>query len=676
MRAIFIALFLFCAQGQLQGKSICVSLLVKQNLTYLKECLDSVEEIADCIAISTEEGLSQYNHWIIEEFVINTGMPTRIEEKKAPTEKERISFAQKTLLECDLDPEDTHILFLDSGQTLTVRPEFNKHSLTETSYRFLEEYKSLSFSCLNGKLIHASRPEENSKKLNSLCIEDQEDAAFHLKKQIFAVQEQPENLCALLLLALAHKSLKHYDNVLFWFKSRIEKEGDPEEVWFAKWMIGECYEAQNAWENALNAYLEAYQFWPQRREPLRKIANYYRLRGKNDLSYLFAKQGARIPSSDAGHLFSYPPLSDYEFDEEISIAAYYTQFKEDGYTASSDLMIRKHVPAHIKEQAFRNVLFYVEPLKNAHFLPIQFDFPLIQEGDEERYHPMNPSIEKTTWGYKVICRTVNYTQTGAKSFHTSDKTGIFRTRNFLLHYDTNFHLLSEREILENLPRKRVRSWISANIQGLDDCRIFCDGAHSWFTCTASDTNPTGNFQIALCKLGEEKNNQPIHVEKLTPLLGPDPNRCEKNWLPFFKDDLLHLIYSYDPFMIVKPDPETGACTSVLEYSPQHDFSRFRGSAAPIPFDQGFLILVHEVALLPDYSRVYLHRFVLLDKTFIITRVSRPFIFDHQGVEYCCSMTLDHSGKNLILPIGLEDREARLCIVDTETVRSLLNPLPS
>ncbi len=159
---------------------------------------------------------------------------------------------------------------------------------------------------------------------------------------------------------------------------------------------------------------------------------------------------------------------------------------------------------------------------------------------------------------------------------------------------------------------------------------------------------------------------------LTPLLGPDPTRCEKNWLPFIKDGELFVAYSYDPFVVFRPDFQTGECKLALYQETDHDFSRFRGSAAPIVLDDGYLMLVHEVSILPEYYRCYLHRFLYLNRDFKIVRQSKPFTFMHQGVEYCCSMTIDHSGNQLILPIGIEDREAYLCFIDLNTVRNLLS----
>ena len=95
---------------------------------------------------------------------------------------------------------------------------------------------------------------------------------------------------------------------------------------------------------------------------------------------------------------------------------------------------------------------------------------------------------------------------------------------------------------------------------------------------------------------EPGGSGPLHVEKLVPLKGIDPARCEKNWLPFVKNNELYAIYGYDPLIILKINRETGDCETVLNEEPDHDFSKFRGSAAPIAFDDGYLILVHEVVM--------------------------------------------------------------------------------
>ena len=195
------------------------------------------------------------------------------------------------------------------------------------------------------------------------------------------------------------------------------------------------------------------------------------------------------------------------------------RFKAEGHSSINKILLNKNVPFYVKNQSYKNLLFYIQKIKNLKIRPIQIDLPLILETSDEHYHPMNPSILKTDDGYTVICRSVNYTQIGAKIFNTIDPFGFYRTRNFLLSYDKNFTLLSQKEIVDTLDRERYRS---LNIQGFEDCRIFEMNGSPWFTCTTTDTSPHVSHQISLCKLPENTSDPDVPIEKLIPLKGPDP----------------------------------------------------------------------------------------------------------------------------------------------------------
>ena len=692
---------------------LCLSLTTKNNESTIWQCLESAKEFVDCISIC-DMGSTDRTQEYIEEFLFYTGIPGKIYQREA----QKIGYnqtvaalaAQKTLKSFGFPLNHSYILISDSDRYFQAGQNFDKNTLRHDSYLVMERSSLLGYSqyCPNlfksslssdaiGLLVEQqlSATTQPLPKFRTLILEDhplhidlkEEDKAleenlkeeFRVKKlnrklELFtqALEDDPENTKALLYLAQAQKNLKNYDDAIASYAKRVEIAGNLEEVWFSKYMIGSCYEDMGIWTNALYWYLEAYQFEPDRAEPIRKIATHYRMQGQNDLAYIFAKHGLRVPYNETQNLFPPSPLLDYQFDEEISIAAYYTRYRDEGYAASSDLLLRKDTPDHIREQGYRNILFYAQNIK-ARSQSIRIPLPPINPDSTQCYYPMNPSIQKTEEGYKVICRAVNYTQVGAKHFETIDAEGIFRTKNFLLHYDRSFKLLSQREIVENLPREKFHAFI---VQGLEDCRIIDWKGGSGFFCTTFDSNPSGAIQVSFCKFpAEDAPYGPIEVEQLTPLKGPNPNRHEKNWLPFLKDGAIHLIYSSDPFIIYKPDLETGECTTVLEYVPEHDFSRFRGSAAPVPFDEGYLMLIHEVVQLPDYTRNYLHRFVYLDQDFVVKKTSKPFTFSHNGVEFCISMTIDHAEKHLILPVGIEDHEALLYFVDLNEVRSMLTPLP-
>lgn len=679
-----------------ENVKICLAIVVKNEEDTIWRCLNSAKDIIDCLCIC-DTGSTDNTITIVKQFMQDNGIPGNIyqHEWKNAGENRTLSAneAKKVLKELGFSLEHSYTLYLNADDILKIGPDFRKDQLDADAYLLRETSSFLSYSRYTPHLLRASFHWQSngtvheqwscsipvsSKNLQNLTIEDQiRDANEDTLRQnvdllTSALEKEPENSKYMFYLAQSYKCLKNYEKAIFWYQARLKKQEEMEEVWFSKYMLGECYENIGDWNQALSWYLNAYQANPDRAEPLKNIATYYRLQGQNELAYLFAKHGSQIPCPRDPVSFSSSPCYEYQFDEELSIAAYYTRFRNEGYQAASDLLIKKNVPWYIKDQTAKNILFYVQNLPNAHFQPIEIDLPLIHKGMNARYNPMNPSIYKTEDGYKLICRAVNYTQIGAKIFNTVDPTGVFRTKNFLVHYDPDFNFLSQHEITETLSRERIRSF---NVEGLEDCRLFEFGNRSWFTCTTFDTNPTGTLQISLCKLSD-RTSTTLPVESLLPLKGPDPYRCEKNWLPFIKDHALHLIYSSDPFIIYKPDLDTGDCETVLYYEPDYDFSRFRGSSAPISFDDGYLMLVHEVSYLPEYHRCYMHRFLYLDKNFIAQRLSKPFTFQHQGVEFCASMTLDHSETKLILPIGIEDREAYLCFVDLDTVRSLLQPLPT
>lgn len=701
MLVLVLGMLLSAASLMGEDAKICLTMIVKNESKIIERCLNSVKDIADCISIC-DTGSTDNTVQIIEQFMQTNHIPGKVykHEWKNFGHNRTLSFhaAQQTLANLKFPLEKTYLLHLDADMMLQVHPGFSKAMLEVDSYLIAQ--KQSSYTLYNIRLTRASLPWESvgvtheywsckvpcrRESLKTLSIDDRNDGGCKadkferdIKLLTQGLEQEPENERYLFYLAQSYICLNKYDDAIKWYQKRIDKGGWKEEVWYSKFMIGQCYEGMGQWDKALDCYLDAHQFNPERAETLYQISRYYRLKEKYHLSYLFAHQGSQVPYPQQQILNVSYPIYDYLFDEDISVAAYYTPHKEEGYAATNRLMLKKEVPQHIKDQAYKNMLFYVSNLKDAEYKPIQIDLPLIREGLAAHYNPMNPSIKKTDAGYDVICRTVNYMQIGAKHFKSLDlfdASNTAKTRNFLVRYDRDFNLLSQKEIIEKLPCER---WKVSNVEGLEDCRMFEYNNAIWFACTTLDTNPTGQPQISLCKLADNSGSL-VYAEKLIPLLGPDPFRCEKNWLPFIKDKEIHLIYSYDPLVIYIPklDEENGKLTNqvILRFeNPKHDFSRFSGSAAPVKFEDGYLLLVHET-IYDDMQRNYMHRFVYMDQDFGIKKVSKPFTFLHKGIEYSCGFTIDHSGTKLVIALGIEDREAYLCTVHLDTVRFLLEPLP-
>lgn len=681
----------FFQQSTKQDKpKLCLTMIVKNESKIIERCLTSVKDVVDCISIS-DTGSTDNTVEIIENFLKKNKIPGKVHHHPwknfGYNRTLSAKAAQETLLELKFNPLNTYLLLLDADMLLDVGDDFKKESLVADSY--LLEQKNNSIAYFNTRLIRASlpwecvgvtheywscsTPNQPMEQISTLKIDDREDGGCKADKFERDVRllkqgliDEPNNERYMFYLGQSYRCLRQYDDAINWYKKRIDKGGWIEEVWFSKCMIGEMHEEMGSWDQALIWYLDAYETLPQRAESLHKIATHYRLNGKNNLAYLFAKQGSAIPYPKDFLLFVYYPVYEYQFDEEMSIAGYYTPFKNEGFSAANRLILNKNTPAHVKETTYKNILYYVENLKIAKQIPIQIKLPPLFENSSEKYNPMNPSIKKTKEGYNLICRTVNYTQDNGNNYRSRDpKDSTVRTKNFLVSYDPSFKMIDQREIIENLPRERHPT----SILGLEDCRLIESDQNHWIFSTTFDTHP-GTVGQTLCTMKNNPHEKgPLFVEKFLPIQGPAPGRCEKNWLPFVRNGELLAIYECDPLTILKIDRKTGACENFSKKETKHDFSKFRGSAPPIEFDNGYLFLVHEVVFTDQ--RTYLHRFVYLDSDLNITKVSKPFTFLQKGIEYCCGMTIDHDQKQCILSVGIDDKEALLLFVDLNHIQNIL-----
>lgn len=669
------------ATGQ---NKICLVMAVKNDASVVKDCLESTRGIVDYISICdlgcTDQTIEKIEAFAQESQISLCITPSVWNQNESPTSL-AVSAAKQFLSNLQEPLAETYLLIVKPDSICRVGSDFQKEKLTDDLYAIRCASPILSYFSYPISLIRASCSEQlNSKertsRLQSLHLDGNEHPEYKSRKtEREAVRltkesnKNPNDPHLLFELAGIHCALQNYDRMLELYQKRISLPEIGDEVWLSKYRLGEYFETRCLWPEAQYWYLEAYRQDPTRTEPLKKIATHYRFLGINDLGTLFALQG-HLTSLDEHTLYPIPSIAEYEIDHELSITAFYTPQKEEGFLAADRLILKRDVPWFIKNQAYQNVLFYVQPIKSRTHFPIKIDCPFINEQTQQRFFPTNPSIVKTDSGYEVICRTVNYTQVGAKYYDVHDPKGIVRTRNFLLKYDPCFFLLSQEEIIEILPRHREESVY--HVTGLEDCRLFYWNQSPWFTCTTMDVSLYRVPKISLCKLSEQGLRGKRHVEALIPLQGPEPARCEKNWLPFVKDGDLHLIYCYEPFTIYKPDLETGHSTTLFSGSDQNDYSNFRGSAPPIPWKDGYLFLIHEVVQKQDLTRTMLHRLVFFDQQFQIKRLSLPFIFDHLGIEYCCGFALDHSNTQLIFAVGLEDKEAHLYFVDCTEIEMMLD----
>lgn len=371
-------------------------MIVKNESRIIERCLNNVKDLVDCISIC-DTGSTDDTIEIIEKFMQKYRIPGKVHrhpwQNFGHNRTLSAQAAQQTLRQLDFPLAQTYLLLLDADMVLEIDPAFNKKEMKADSYYLQQKNNDITY--FNIRLVKASLPWQSigvtheywscktpcrHEKLLTLKIDDREDGGCKgdkLERDIRllsqGLKDEPDNERYMFYLAQCFKGLKRYEEAISHYKSRIAKGGWKEEVWFSKFMIGDTYQEMGNWDQALYWYLDAFQYNPQRAEPLQKIANYYRQNNQHDLAYLFAKQGSSIPYPKDQFLFVSYPVYGYQFDEEISIAAYYTPFRDEGFAAANRLVLKKDVPKYIKDQTYKNLLFYVQNLKGSYILPLNKD---------------------------------------------------------------------------------------------------------------------------------------------------------------------------------------------------------------------------------------------------------------------------------------------------------------
>jgi hypothetical protein len=273
----------------------------------------------------------------------------------------------------------------------------------------------------------------------------------------------------------------------------------------------------------------------------------------------------------------------------------------------------------------------------------------------------------------MIVRTVNYSIRADGSYKIPPP-GIVQTRNFLVMLGAGMLPLPGTRPVE-LANPKPQN-MKCTIVGLEDLRIV-DISDTEITCTGTrlDASPTGSPEIWRFTWSPTTGRIIDYDADIAPRrLSAQGRTPEKNWLPFG----WQILYGHTPITILDADGEN----PVTLPTPGLDLSGFRGGAAPIPYRDGLLYVIHEVVhpTKPGTRRVYLHRFCHApDGDFSRLRISIPFTFmADPGIEFCAGIAaaIDDPENAVVLSYGREDASAWTCRTSVETVEKLLNACAS
>lgn len=371
------------------------------------------------------------------------------------------------------------------------------------------------------------------------------------------------------------------------------------------------------------------------------MSRHYRLKSENQLSYDCTQRALT---------FVIPEEKKYLVWEEVSIVTCYLNKKEEGYQAADIVTMSEHAPFSTVNLAMKNQSFYMQalPLTNV----VTISHPV-----DANYVTSSAAIIPKDNGFLLNVRAVNYELTKQGHYVPKDVDNIIRTRNYLLDVDNELKTTSVVELLDSTDSRKY----PGRVHGIEDLRLFAPGE---FFCTCLEVNKDNIAQMCYGQFTEDGT-----VTKLLPLQVSNKLQCEKNWLPLYIKDVLHMIYTVSPLRLYSVNTDTGAVTLIKEIDlvPDKNIDFFRGSASLIEHKDGWLGTIHQVH--HDSRRMYFHRFIWFNSKFTELKYSRVFFFESPNVEF--NLSICHSPNGLLVPYSVNDACTKIGTLPYEVLDTLI-----
>jgi len=497
--------------------------------------------------------------------------------------------------------------------------------------------------------------------------------------------ENPNNDRYTFYLANSYKDAGQFDNAIKTYIKRIGLGGWQEEVWYSYFNLGKCYKEKGNMKNAIHAWTEAYNYFPNRIENLYEIVHYYRTIGKNNLAYTYYNLAKyeRDRKKDYDNLFLQKDIYDYKLEYELSIIGYYCNWNNfDLEKVSMNILAFPHSEEYILKNVLSNYKFYVQCLvdmkeKNIeqnkkidiHKNQNQKIENLIQcfnENTQKLFQNMNIHEEKMVSSSPSICwinekellvnvRFVNYKINEKGEYINKD---TIKTVNVMTIYDID-SLEVKKQFTMNYNEKYDNVYV-----GLEDVRLM--NYDNKIHYTSNRGLKMGNMEV---EYGIIDLKNPNKVQS-TLMKIKNQSQIEKNWVLFENSEKkLKMIYKWYPLTIGEIVQVTGTEMEATpnELSPvskmmvtdeietPHFFKWLRGSTNGITIDDEIYFLCHLVSY--EDRRYYYHCMVVLDnKTMKLKKYSKLFTFEKSPVEYTLGMI--NIEDTLVIGYSVMDKETK------------------
>jgi len=354
----------------------------------------------------------------------------------------------------------------------------------------------------------------------------------------------------------------------------------------------------------------------------------------------------------------------HEHLHALAIHAFYCGELETGRRAS-DRLLNMLLPDDLERQARANRTWYTPLLAE---LAVHAPRPIEVEPAHAGWTTFNPTIIPDGTGLLAIVRSSNYRIDSAGRYVIPpEDDGAIRTENILCRIDSDGNVSDAAVIVP--PAYEANGF---PVHGLEDCRLRRTPRGVGVSATVRDAAPwQGQCRIGVADLdvGEAR----LHGLRVLEWEGLQEH--EKNWMPIVsRDGWIYAANSGGKTVTVQAKGGMPGVYQMAAHGPApHLAAGFRGGGQVVPFRDGYLAVVHEVAVMEDGRRAYEHRLVWFDASFTLRRWSPLFAFrEPRSIEFAAGLA--ECQGHLVVSFGVNDAEAWLAKIDSEDAWQLLAPV--
>jgi hypothetical protein len=351
-----------------------------------------------------------------------------------------------------------------------------------------------------------------------------------------------------------------------------------------------------------------------------------------------------------------------EHDFALCVHAYYAGELEVGQRACERLLSAS-LPEATEHQVRSNRTWYTPTLDAlAPVRHLRIDVPPAEPG----WSTFNPTLIEHAGQLLAIVRSSNYRIVDGRYEMPAADGGQIRSRSLLVRLTNDLAVRDCRTITD--PDYPKSGYV---VTGLEDCRLRHTRKGIGVSATVRDVAPftDGRCRIAAADLDVDTATL-ANLRVLDSLATPGD---EKNWMPIEgRGGWLYACSHAGHVVTVDDDPSLPGGWQICRRSPSPVLAQwFRGGSQLVPFRDGWLCVIHEVAIIDGGHRAYEHRFVWFDNQMRLARVSQPFTFQvRRGIEFAAGLVADEG--RVVASYGVCDAEAWLAELRADDVWQLLS----